>query len=55
MEQKFAHGGYPVLRWMIDNVFIRTDPVGNIKPDQEKSAEKIDGYCCDNYGTRSCY
>jgi hypothetical protein len=37
-------GGQPVLRWMMDNIFIRTDPAGNIKPDKEKSAERIDGY-----------
>ena len=43
MEQKLAHGGHPVLRWMMDNIFIRTDPAGNIKPDKEKSTEKIDG------------
>ena len=38
-----AHGGHPVLRWMMDNIFIRTDPAGNIKADKEKSTEKIDG------------
>lgn len=27
---------------MMDNIFIRTDPAGNIKPDKEKSTEKID-------------
>ena len=27
---------------MMDNIFIRTDPAGNIKPDNEKSTEKID-------------
>ncbi len=43
LEQKLAHGGHPVLAWMMDNVFIRTDTAGNIKPDEEKSAEKIDG------------
>lgn len=26
---------------MMDNIFIRTDPAGNIKPDKEKSTEKI--------------
>ena len=26
-----------------DNIFIKTDPAGNIKPDKEKSTEKIDG------------
>jgi len=43
LEQKIAHGGHPVLRWMMDNIFIRTDPAGNIKADKEKSTEKIDG------------
>jgi phage terminase large subunit-like protein len=43
LEEKLAHGGHPVLRWMMDNIFIRTDPAGNIKPDKEKSTEKIDG------------
>ena len=43
LEQHIAHGGHPVLRWMMDNIFIRTDPAGNIKPDKEKSTEKIDG------------
>jgi phage terminase large subunit-like protein len=38
-----AHGGHPTLRWMMDNIFIRTDPAGNIKPDKQKSTEKIDG------------
>ena len=43
LEQKLAHGGYPVLRWMMDNIYIRNDPAGNIKADKEKSTEKIDG------------
>ena len=43
LEQKIAHGGHPVLHWMMDNIFIRTDPAGNIKADKEKSTEKIDG------------
>ncbi len=43
LEKKIAHGGHPVLRWNMDNIFIRTDPAGNIKPDKEKSTEKIDG------------
>lgn len=43
LEQKLSHGGHPVLRWMMDNVTIRTDPAGNIKADKEKSTEKIDG------------
>ncbi|MEG0387154.1 MAG: terminase TerL endonuclease subunit [Niameybacter sp.] len=43
LEKKLAHGGNPVLRWMMDNIFVKTDPAGNIKPDKEKSTEKIDG------------
>ena len=43
LEKNIAHGGHPVLRWMMDNIFVRTDPAGNIKPDKEKSTEKIDG------------
>ncbi len=43
LEKNVAHSGHPVLRWMMDNIFIRTDPAGNIKPDKEKSTEKIDG------------
>ena len=42
-KQKFTHGGHPILRWNMDNIFIRTDPVGNIKADKEKSIEKIHG------------
>ncbi len=43
LEEKLAHGGHPVLRWIMDNIYIRTDPAGNIKADKEKSTEKIDG------------
>ena len=28
---------------MMDNIHVRTDPAGNLKPDKEKSTEKIDG------------
>ena len=31
------------LLGMLDNIYIRTDPAGNIKPDKEKSTEKING------------
>ncbi|HEM4402368.1 TPA: terminase large subunit [Streptococcus suis] len=43
MEGKVTHGGHPVLKWMAQNVVMRQDPAGNIKPDKEKSVEKIDG------------
>ena len=28
---------------MMDNIYVQTDPAGNIKPDKAKSTEKIDG------------
>lgn len=43
LEKRIAHGGNPVLSWMMGNVYIRTDPAGNIKADKAKSTEKIDG------------
>ena len=43
LSEQIVHTGHPVLRWMMDNIFIRKDPAGNIKPDKEKSTEKIDG------------
>ena len=42
-EGKLAHAGHAVLSWMVDNIHVRTDPAGNIKPDKQKSTEKIDG------------
>lgn len=43
LEERIAHGGHPVLRWNMDNIYIRQDPAGNIKADKAKSTEKIDG------------
>lgn len=43
LEERLAHAGHPVLRWMMDNIYIRRDPAGNIKADKAKSSEKIDG------------
>lgn len=43
MAKKLSHGGNPVLRWMADNLSVKQDPAGNLKPDKNKSANKIDG------------
>lgn len=40
---KLAHGGNPVLRWNASNLAVRLDPAGNMKPDKDRSVEKIDG------------
>jgi phage terminase large subunit-like protein len=38
----FHHGGNRLVRWTAGNCVVRRDPAGNLKPDKEKSAEKID-------------
>jgi len=43
LSKKVHHNANPVLRWMMDNVMVKQDPTGNLKPDKEKSTEKIDG------------
>lgn len=43
LEQRLAHGGHPVLRWMALNVSAEIDPAGSIKPSKKTSKEKIDG------------
>lgn len=41
--QEIAHGGNPVLSWMVSNVAIQMDPAGNKKIDKSKSTERVDG------------
>ena len=43
LDRKISHGGNPVLRWMADNLVVDQDPAGNVKPNKNKSKEKIDG------------
>lgn len=43
MATRLHHGGNPVLRWMADNMVVSTDAAANLKPNKEKSTEKIDG------------
>ena len=43
LTEKIEHFGNPVLRWMLSSTVVKTDPAGNIKPDKEKSVQKIDG------------
>ena len=41
---KLAHGGNSCLAWQANNVTVRHDPAGNIKPDKGKAQRhKIDG------------
>lgn len=41
---RLHHGGNPVMRWMTDNLAVGIDAAGNVKPDKENSADKIDGW-----------
>lgn len=43
LSHRLAHGNNPVLNWMADNLVTLEDPAGNIKPDKERSLERIDG------------
>ena len=43
LNGELSHGGNPVLRWMASNVVVKMDPAGSMKPDKERSPEKIDG------------
>jgi phage terminase large subunit-like protein len=38
----YRHGGNPVARWQALNLITRQDPAGNLKPDKQRSADKID-------------
>jgi phage terminase large subunit-like protein len=42
LDRKLRHGGHPVLRWCASNLAPRFDPAGNVKPDKERSAQRID-------------
>lgn len=43
LRRTYVHGGNPVMRWCMDNLAVAMDPAGNVKPDRENSADKIDG------------
>ena len=41
LEQRIAHGGHPVLRWNMDNIFIRTDPAGTSRPTSRNRRKRL--------------
>ncbi len=43
LAKEIVHDSNPVLNWMCDNLAVKQDANGNIKPDKQKSTEKIDG------------
>jgi len=42
LKGKLRHGGHRALSWCCDNMMVRSDPAGNVKPDKKASSEKID-------------
>jgi phage terminase large subunit-like protein len=43
LSANLEHTGDPVTRWCASNVTVAVDAANNIKPDKERSTEKIDG------------
>lgn len=43
LQRKFAHGGDPILTWMVSNVVCHRDQKDNIYPRKERPENKIDG------------
>jgi phage terminase large subunit-like protein len=43
LRREIVHGGHDVLTWNASNVVLRTNADGDVKPDKDKSREKIDG------------
>jgi phage terminase large subunit-like protein len=37
LEKKITHNGNDVLTWNLENLIVKTDPAGNVKPDKEKA------------------
>ena len=54
LSQRYQHGGNPVMRWMVDNLAVRMDPAGNVKPDKELAADKIDGVAAAVNALKEC-
>jgi phage terminase large subunit-like protein len=43
LGRRLRHDGHPVLRWNVSNVAVETDAAGNLRPNKDRSTEKIDG------------
>lgn len=41
---RLRHGNNPVMVWMTDNLAVKMDPSGNVKPDKAEAGDKIDGW-----------
>lgn len=54
LQGRLHHGANPVLRWMANNVVVKEDPAGNMKPNKAKSTARIDGIVAGIMGLDRC-
>lgn len=46
-NNRLHYGDDPIFLWMLNNVELKVDDGGNVKPDRKHSRDKIDGvYSC---------
>ena len=50
LEEKIAHGGHPVLRWMMDNIFIRSDRQAISKRTRKNPQRKLTAQSLPSWG-----
>jgi len=43
LDKRIEHGDNPILNWMAGNLAVAQNPAGDLKPDKDKSIERIDG------------
>ncbi len=43
LDKRIEHGNNPILTWMAGNLAVSQNPAGDLKPDKERSIERIDG------------
>ena len=43
MSGELQHDNHPVLRWCANNLAVKIDAAENVKPEKDKSYERIDG------------
>jgi phage terminase large subunit-like protein len=41
LEEKLAHGGQPVLHWMMDNILVRTDLLETLSQTKKNPVRKL--------------
>lgn len=53
-EDRFLHGGNPLLAWSACNVMASVDSRDYVKPEKKRSKDKIDPFCAVTMGLSEC-